>query len=267
MDPGKAPLSELKEALTQYKGRRFTNLLEALEQDPRVGAKNLAKSQRNMIKRAQHEDARLLRMMKFERALEKQGYKLIAGTDEVGRGALAGPLVAASVILRAREKIMRINDSKKLTSGLREELSFIIKERAVAWAIAEVSHKEIDENGLQAANLKALSDAVDGLIVKPDYVISDGFKFRAGNLPVMALIKGDNKSQTVAAASIIAKVHRDILMTALHEEYPNYGFKENKGYGSARHIEAVKKDGASPWHRVSFLTTVEMSLNQMELEV
>ncbi|HEB12647.1 MAG TPA: ribonuclease HII [Actinobacteria bacterium] len=267
MDPYKASLSELKEALVKYKGRRFDSLLETLEQDPRVGAKKMAKSQRNKIKRSRDEDARLLRMMKFERMLEKQGYKLIAGADEVGRGALAGPLVAASVILKTREKIPRINDSKKLTSGLREELSSIIKERAVAWAIAEISHTEIDENGLQAANLKALRDAVDRLTIKPDYIISDGFKFQAGNLPVMALIKGDTLSQTVAAASIIAKVHRDELMTALHEEYPNYGFSGNKGYGSAGHIKAVKKDGACPFHRVSFLTTVEMSMNQIELEI
>lgn len=267
MNPHKVPLSELKEALIKYKGQHFTDLLEAMEQDPRVGAKNLAKSQRSKIKRSQDEDARLQRMMKYERTLEKQGYRLIAGTDEVGRGALAGPLVAASVILRQGEKILRINDSKKLSSGLREELSSVIKERAVAWAIAEISHQEIDENGLQAANIKALHDAVEMLTIKPDFIISDGFKFKAGDLPVLALVKGDALSQTVAAASIIAKVHRDQLMISLHEEYPSYEFNGNKGYGSARHIEAIKKVGACRVHRVSFLTTVEQSLNQMRLGV
>ena len=265
IDPREASLFELKEALNRLSGPNLIQLLLKIDKDPRVGAVKLAKSKRESIARARREDDRLWRMMKYEREAEAEGYRFIAGADEVGRGALAGPIVASAVILKSTEKIIGINDSKKLSSKQRESIAVIIKDKAVAWSVMEVSAAQIDTIGLQAANIKALNDAIDTLKKKPDFVICDGFKLKGKDMPTLQLEKGDSLSQTVAAASILAKVYRDRLMVNWHEDYPNYFFSMNKGYGTLEHIEAIKEKGPCVLHRTSFYPVNREDVEQTEL--
>lgn len=266
MDISQLSISEIKQALENVRGRELKTILADLAADPRAGARRLAKSIENRIAWERREKARLRRLMKYESDLARRGYKLVAGVDEVGRGALAGPLVAAAVILRPDARIAGINDSKKLSSSERERLSEAIKEVAVAWAVARVTQAEIDEAGLQLSNIAALRRAVERLEPLPDYVICDGFKVECGNIPGIALIKGDSISQTVAAASILAKVFRDRLMLDYHAEHPDYGFNVNKGYGTSEHIEAIKKTGPCALHRRSFYPISELYKSQLTFE-
>ena len=192
-------------------------------------------------------------MLKIENQLKAEGYQLIAGADEVGRGALAGPIVAASVILPQPVKFSNnIRDSKLMTAKQREKAVVEIKNQVLAWAISHIENHEIDKMGLQKANLTVLYRAVKFLKLKPDFVLFDGYKVDIPGIKSSKLIKGDQQSLTIAAASIIAKVHRDDLMIKYHRLFPNYGFDKNKGYGSAFHLSAIKTFGPSPIHRMSF---------------
>lgn len=188
-------------------------------------------------------------------------YRFIAGVDEVGRGPLAGPIVAAAVILdreslKNRDIILGINDSKKLSPHLREELSGIIKSRALCFNIHEYSNDVIDERGISWCNNEALRNAAEKLSVKPQLIISDGYPIRGTSFHNEFAIKGDSKSASIACASILAKVYRDGLMKEYDSAYPGYGFASNSGYGSSEHIEAIKKYGATEIHRKSFLTNI-----------
>jgi ribonuclease HII len=177
-----------------------------------------------------------------------------AGTDEVGRGPLAGPVVACAVILPAGLVIDGVTDSKKLSAKKRERLSAVIKEQAVSWAIGEASEAEIDTINILQATLAAMARAVEKLKPRPDELIVDGlFAPKVDErIKVICLPHGDMLNQSVAAASIVAKVYRDLLMEQLHEEYPQYGFNRNKGYGTAEHIKALREYGPCPIHRRSF---------------
>jgi len=190
---------------------------------------------------------------KEERKLLTQGFRLIAGVDEAGRGAWAGPLVAAAVILPAKHKIKGINDSKKLKPEQRDKLYVQITRSALSWAVHLVHHDEIDKNGIAKANHLALQQAVKKLKPSPDYVLIDALEVELGNTPSQSIIKGDEKIVSIAAASIIAKVTRDQLMHGWHILYPAYSFHIHKGYGTERHAKALKKHGPSPIHRQSFL--------------
>jgi ribonuclease HII len=253
-DPRQASLTELRAALAGAKGRGLKALLLALEDDPRAGARELARKTLNRLEWRRAELRRLRRLTAHESTLIEQGFRLIAGADEAGRGALAGPLVAAAVILAPGERIVGVNDSKKLPPWQREALYRTITETAVAWSVVEIGQEEIDALGVQRANLRALMEAVLGLHVQPDYLLSDYFKIDAAGVPCLALVKGDAVSQTVAAASIIAKVHRDRLMQAHDTAYPAYGFKLNKGYATADHISSLRREGPCLLHRRSFLS-------------
>ncbi|MDP1807989.1 MAG: ribonuclease HII [Actinomycetota bacterium] len=266
MELDKKSVAEIRAILRATKGRELKVLAQALINDRRVGARRLAESAQTRLDWGRREDGRLRRLMKYESDLARQGYSLIAGADEVGRGALAGPLVAAAVILRSDAHIIGINDSKKLTASQREQLVDEIKAVAVAWTIAETSQEEIDSLGLQSANMTALSRAVESLDPAPDFIICDGFKLKCEILPSMALIKGDSLSQTVAAASILAKVYRDNLMRAHHDVHPDYGFNDNKGYATASHIEAIKKTGPCALHRRSFYPVSEIYKDQLTFD-
>lgn len=252
MDVAHLSIAELRAKLQEADDRDLKAMVESLSRDPRAGARQLAFTWRNRHESKLRETARLERLMKYELELAAAGYESIAGVDEVGRGALAGPLVAAAVILTSRTRIPGINDSKKLTVSRRETLAEVIKEQAIAWSVAEVSYSRIDQIGLQAANITALNEAVDGLTPPPDFVICDGFKLGHSRIKSMALIKGDSLSQTVAAASILAKVYRDDLMVSYHERFPAYGFEVNKGYATAEHMEAIERTGPCDVHRRSF---------------
>ena len=266
MDPAQLSIAEIKQLLESTPHGKLKPMLAALAGDERAGVARLVKSVEYRLDWERREAARLRRLMKYESDLAERGFNLIAGADEVGRGALAGPLVAAAVILRSDARIIGINDSKKLTPAQREGLVDEIKAAAVAWAVRETSQEEIDTLGLQPANMAALARAVGGLEPGPDFIICDGFKLKCGSLPSMALIKGDSLSQTVAAASILAKVYRDNLMRGHHDAHPAYGFNINKGYATAGHIEAIKKTGPCVLHRRSFYPVSEIYKDQLTFD-
>ena len=188
----------------------------------------------------------------YERKHLEDGKKYIAGVDEVGRGPLAGPVVCASVIMPLDDIIEGVDDSKKISEKKRQALYEIIKSKAIAYSICEVSQTEIDQINILNAVKKCMTDAVNGLNVKPDITLVDGVDT---NLPINAeyIVKGDSKSYTIGCASILAKVYRDNLMTEYAKEYPNYGFEKHKGYGTKVHIEKIKEIGPCKLHRKTFI--------------
>ena len=188
----------------------------------------------------------------LEARLQAAGFRHVAGCDEVGRGALAGPLVAAAVILPEDAEIPGLRDSKMCTRRQRERLAATIHEVAVSVAIVRVRPDRIDRVGLQRCNLQALRRALKGLSTTPDYVLLDAFRMKRLRWPGLAVKKADVVSKNVAAASIVAKVHRDAAMRRYHRKHPQYGFSSNVGYGTAAHWAALKQYGPSPIHRLSF---------------
>lgn len=193
-------------------------------------------------------------MLEYEKKHLQNGAKYIAGVDEVGRGPLAGPVVVASVVMPLGDEdiIQGVNDSKKVTEKNRELLFDKIKEKAIAYKIEWADEKIIDEINILQATKRCMTNAVNNLGVAPDIVLIDAVNI-ACNYPVEAIIKGDAKSYSIACASILAKVARDRYMREMDELYPEYGFKDNKGYGSAKHIEALKTIGPCPIHRRTFI--------------
>ena len=222
-----------------------------LMNDPRKGVVAFAQKTLRAHERVVHERARLEKLWRFENEAYAQGYRAIVGTDEVGRGPLAGPVVAAAVVLPRGVEILGINDSKKLSEKRREALAEEIKAKALAYKIAEVSPAEIDRINILHAAERAMKEAVEALPFG-DYLLVDGQHQLDVRLPVRNLIGGDSISISIAAASIIAKVYRDHLMVQLDSVYPQYNFAQNKGYGTADHYAALQKYGPSPVHRRSF---------------
>ena len=188
----------------------------------------------------------------FETLCIKNGCELVAGVDEAGRGPLAGPVVAAAVILPVGLYIKGLNDSKKLKAETRAKLFETIMSDAVSIGVGLVSAAEIDELNILRAALEAMRIAVQKLSVKPDFILVDGHIKAPIDIPQQTIKKGDGKSVSIAAASIIAKVTRDKIMDELHEKYPQYNFRKNKGYGTEDHVEALRKFGPSPIHRLTF---------------
>lgn len=193
-------------------------------------------------------------MHEYENNLYKEGYKFIAGTDEAGRGPLVGPVVAACVVLPKGYENEKINDSKKLTEKKREELYDIIMENALAVGVGIVSAKEIDEINIYEASRKAMIKAYNEASkkVKIDYLLTDAMPIDVLDIPVMKIIKGDQKSITIAASSIIAKVTRDRMLIELDKKYPMYGFKSHKGYPTKKHLEAIEKYGIFDEYRKTY---------------
>ena len=192
-------------------------------------------------------------MWEIEHSCFEQGYQIVCGVDEAGRGPLAGPVCAAAVILPADAKISGLNDSKKLSDKKRRELYPVIKETAIAYGIAFADHKEIDEINILQATYLAMERALAQLSVKPDLALIDGNRAKDFGLPVKTVVKGDSLSASIAAASVLAKVTRDDLMLELAEKYPGYGFEIHKGYGTKAHYAALQELGPSPVHRMTFL--------------
>lgn len=188
----------------------------------------------------------------FESMVFKEGYKTIAGVDEVGRGPLAGPVVAAAVILPENLILPGIKDSKKMTEKARIKAFSEINRAAVAIGIGVVSHSYIDKFNILKASLKAMKKAVSNLDTIPDFLLVDGIFEIPLSLPQRCIKKGDERSLSISASSIIAKVYRDRIMCSYHQFYPEYGFNKHKGYGTAGHREQLKKHGPSPVHRLSF---------------
>ena len=189
----------------------------------------------------------------YENLLKEKGYMAVCGIDEAGRGPLAGPVFAAAVILPEDLGDLGINDSKKLSEKKRDALFDIIKEKAIAWSVASASEAEIDEINILNATFLAMKRAVEGLSVKPDVALVDGNRKPKTGIEEITLVKGDAKSISIAAASILAKVSRDRYLLGLHEKYPEYQFNKHKGYPTALHYEMIKEHGISPVHRLSFL--------------
>ena len=190
----------------------------------------------------------------IEASLRKSGALNIAGVDEAGRGACAGPLVVAALILKDPESpdLVNITDSKDLTPLQREKLFDVILEHALTHSIIVISSDEIDEGGVHRANLEGMRRAVLGLEIAPDYVLTDGYEISGLNAPALAVWKGDQVALTISAASILAKVTRDRIMIELHKDFPHYGFDSHKGYITSAHTQALKKHGPAIVHRKSF---------------
>lgn len=190
--------------------------------------------------------------LQTERALTAEGYTAVCGVDEVGRGPLAGPVVCAAVIMPLDDIIWGVDDSKKLSAKKRKQLSDLILEKAIAYRICCVEPQEIDQMNILQATRLCMKNAVEGLPVAPDFCITDGNMTLDITIPQLSIVKGDAKSYVIGAASIIAKVYRDELMQKYAQQYPEYGFDSNVGYGSAAHIAAIKQYGLTPIHRRSF---------------
>jgi ribonuclease HII len=198
------------------------------------------------------ERRRLDRMHRFEEIAHAAGHRTIGGIDEVGRGPLAGPVVAACVVLDGPLRLRGLNDSKQVPVELRESLALEIKARAVAWAIGEASVAEIDRLNIYWASILAMERALAALSIPPDYLITDAVRIKSWTGPQEPVIKGDAKCATVAAASIVAKVHRDAMLVELDAAYPHYGFAEHKGYATPQHIAALTAHGPCVEHRRAF---------------
>ena len=192
-------------------------------------------------------------LLEYERTLWQSGFAAIAGVDEAGRGPLAGPVVAAAVIFpKGRSEIFGIFDSKMLSEKSRNSMFGVIKDEALSYGIGIVDHIDIDSLNILQATYKAMSLAIENCAMEPDYVLVDGRGLPPLTIPAQAIVKGDTKSMSIAAASILAKVTRDRLMVVLHDRYPEYGFQQHKGYPTKRHIQAIRTFGLSPVHRRSF---------------
>lgn len=175
------------------------------------------------------------------------------GTDEAGRGCLAGPVTAAAIILPPEFKLEFLNDSKQLSEKTREQLRPLIEEQAISFSVTHLDHKVVDEINVLNASIKAMQECILKLKPLPDYIIVDGNRFKpVHNIPFSTIVKGDSKYLSIAAASVLAKTYRDDYMNAIHEEFPMYNWKKNKGYPTAEHREAIRKYGVCKYHRMSF---------------
>ena len=245
-------ISQIREEFEAASAEKLPSLYQEYQEDTRTGVRNMILKYRKKEEALEKEKERTEQMKGYEKQYESRGY--VCGIDEVGRGPLAGPVVAGAVILPKDCQILYLNDSKKLTAKKREELYDVIMKEAVAVGIGYASPARIDEINILQATYEAMREAISKLPIQPDVLLNDAVKIPGVNIYQVPIIKGDAKSVSIAAASIVAKVTRDRLMEEYDAHIPEYGFASNKGYGSAQHIEALKKYGPSPIHRRSFLT-------------
>lgn len=244
-------IGEIKGEFQERMPGEYAPLYEMYAQDTRSGVQKLLEQYRKKDLALEKERARIEKMKEYERKYEHLGY--LCGIDEVGRGPLAGPVVACAVILPADCRILYLDDSKKLTAKKREELYDVILEQAVAVGIGMAGPSRIDEINILQATYEAMREAVSKLSVVPQVLLNDAVTIPGIEISQVPIIKGDTKSVSIAAASIVAKVTRDRLMTEYDRVMPGYGFASNKGYGSAAHIEALKACGPTPIHRATFI--------------
>lgn len=247
----KKSISQIKEEFEQADAAQRAVLYEVYSSDDRAGVKKLVSAYRKKEEALQKERMRLEDMRSFEH--KYSAYSLICGIDEAGRGPLAGPVVAGAVILPKDCEILYLNDSKKLSPAKREALYEEIMEKAEAVGVGMASPARIDEINILQATYEAMREAVDNLGVTPELLLNDAVTIPDVSIPQVPIIKGDAKSVSIAAASIIAKVTRDRLMVQYDEILPGYGFARHKGYGSKDHIEAIRRLGPTPIHRRTFI--------------
>ena len=244
-------IQEISEELKRANIADLDQFIISYREDSRKGVQKLVESAGKRMEKHRLEEDRIEKLRQYEE--KYSDYEMICGIDEVGRGPLAGPVVAGAVILPAGCRILYINDSKKLTPAKREELYDIIEKEAVSVGFGVVSPGKIDEINILQATYEAMRDAIASLTVKPDLLLNDAVTIPGVEIPQVPIVKGDAKSISIGAASIMAKVYRDRMMVEYDRLFPGYGFASNKGYGSKEHVEALKKLGPCPIHRRSFI--------------
>lgn len=249
-------IKEIKEKLNH--SEISEDELKKLAADERKGVQKLLEQYYRRQEKEAAEKIRYQRMWQYENNLRMKGFQLIAGIDEVGRGPLAGPVVAAAVILPENAVLTGLNDSKQLSLSKRERLYLEIKETALAIGIGIVPPEEIDRLNIYQATIAAMEQGLQQLNPQPDFVLIDAMTVKNSPLPQKSIIKGDAKSVSIAAASVIAKVTRDHLMAEYDKEFPGYGFAKNAGYGTAEHLSGLAAQGVTPIHRKSFSPVKEM---------
>ncbi len=250
------PLSQLRGRLRAHSEADdedgLRGFAEALREDSRAGAKRLLTSCERRLHRIRVERDRLVRLFSLREELNSQGVEFVAGIDEVGVGPLAGPVVAAAVVLPRRVDLPGLDDSKKLKPAQREVLDRAIRQQALSIGIGEVEPDEIDRLNIYNASLEAMRRAVVSLAPPPEHLLVDARKIPGVAIPQTAIVHGDAVDGSIAAASIVAKVHRDAIMQRLDACHPGYGFSRHMGYPTAFHVEALRRLGATPAHRRSF---------------
>ena len=247
----KRSIGEITEMYKQADITKLPAFIEEFEDDDRSGVKTLVKRARKCLFDLEKEKERMFEMFSFERKYAE--YEYICGVDEVGCGPLAGPVVSAAVILPKDCDILYLNDSKKLSENKREEIFDEIMEKAVSVGIGFATPERIDEINIRQADFEAMRMALSKLSIEPDFIMVDGYPIGGIDKKQISIVKGDAKSASIAAASIVAKVTRDRLMSEYDTVFPGYGFASNKGYGSAEHIKAIKEMGPTPIHRKTFI--------------
>ena len=261
LDLSDLPLAEIRARLAEVATPSLEGrLLRALERDPRRGARALAEVVARRVAARRAEARRIARLFALRRALLAEGARAIAGVDEVGVGPLAGPVVAAAVVLPPRVHLPGLNDSKQVRREHRERLDREIRAQALAVCVAEVAATEVDRINVLRASIEAMRRAVVGLDIPLDHVFVDARTIPDLAVPQTSLIDGDAREGTIAAASIVAKVHRDALMQRLDAAHPGYGFGRHKGYATREHLVALERLGPSPCHRRSFAPVSQLSL-------
>lgn len=249
-------VKEINAIIESIKPDEYLKYIDILKNDERKSVKNIAIKLAKKLDKIRAENERLEMINTFENEGYQKGYTYIGGIDEAGRGPLAGPVVAAVVVFKPGTKIEGINDSKKLSEAKRDELFDIIKEQALDYGIGIVQKEEIDEYNILNATYMAMKKAINCLKKTPDYLLVDAAHVPDVNIDQKSIIKGDSKSISIAAASILAKVTRDSLMYEYDKMYPEYGFASHKGYGTDQHYKAIREHGITPIHRKSFLKNI-----------
>ncbi len=236
------------------------DIINEMLNDPRKGVKELALRHRKKINRRKKDLRKWRENQQKQLSLHEAGYRLIAGLDEAGRGPLAGPVVAAAVIFDSEVKIVGLDDSKKLTENKREELFHVIQDKATTFGIGIVDNRIIDKINIHQATFLAMKRALNSMAVKPDYTLVDGnLQIPGLEIAQEAVVDGDSLINVISAASILAKVTRDRIVIEYDAEYPEYGFANNKGYGTSEHLFALRKYGPTPLHRYSFANVEQIS--------
>ncbi len=251
---GQKKISAVKEELQAAEETMLPSFISKYEKDKRAGIQNLVQQAKRKLERLEKERARMETLKQYERQYGDAGF--VCGIDEAGRGPLAGPVVAGAVILPKDCGILGINDSKQLSRKKREELYDIIMEEAIAAGIGMASPQRIDEINILQATYEAMRQAIQNLSVVPDILLNDAVFIPEVEIPQVPIVKGDGKSISIGAASILAKVTRDRLMEEYGSIMPEYGFAKHKGYGTKEHVEAIRAYGPSPIHRQSFLKNI-----------
>ncbi|CEO12866.1 ribonuclease HII [Paraclostridium sordellii] len=249
-------VKEINSIIENISTDEYLKYIDILKDDERKSVKNIAVKLAKKLDKMRAENERLEMINIFENEGYEKGFTYIGGIDEAGRGPLAGPVVAAVVVFKPGTKIEGINDSKKLSESKRDELFEIIKEEALDYGIGIVQKDEIDEYNILNATYMAMKKAVNCLKQKPDYLLVDAAHIPDVDIEQKSIIKGDSKSISIAAASILAKVTRDSIMYEYDKMYPEYGFAAHKGYGTDQHYKAIREHGITSIHRRSFLKNI-----------